>query len=305
MSINDFSLVIKNKALELGFNAVGFTEPKIKKNEKIFLYKYLQNNYHGQMQFLSKNTDVRENIKLQYPWVKSIIVCLLSYYPKTTDNSSKYKISYYVYGNDYHIIVKRLLLLLANYIKQEKNNAKVKIFCDTSPIFEKSYAVDAGLGWIGKNTLLINKDLGSFVFIGGLITDVELIYDSNKKLSCPENCNLCIQSCPSKAIKEPYVLDASKCVSYQTIENKTKNYYNNSAYIAGCDICQKVCPFNKEERKHLNIFFNPNKYVFWEDREWQNLNKITFNNIMKYTVFKRVGYNRLKRNIENCNFCNL
>ncbi|MGQ9846881.1 MAG: tRNA epoxyqueuosine(34) reductase QueG [Bacteroidales bacterium] len=295
--------LIKQQALSLGFNAVGITFPQIKNLDTEALKTYLTSQYQGKMNYLNENIPQRNNIKLLYPEAKSIIMVLASYIPPIKSNNSQYKIAYYTYSNDYHFVVKSKLKELLNFIKEKEPNADGLIFCDSLPIFEKSYAVSAGLGWIGKNGLLINKKLGSFTVIGGIVINQELIPDEPCYFNCPPNCTRCIDACPTKAFVKPYVLNASQCVSYLTVENNEATFpiANPTTYIAGCDICQMVCPFNYNVDKNNNNLFKPQNHVYWSDYEWDTLTSSEYKKHLKTTSLARIGIKRLRRNINAVN----
>jgi epoxyqueuosine reductase len=295
--------LVKKKAIEIGFNAVGITKPAVL-NEDIERLNYcISNGYTGNLNYLKENIEIRKDISLLFNNAKSVIIVLSSYYPERKQSTqSYYKISYYTYSNDYHYIIRKKLELLLHYIKELRNDAEGKIFCDSLPIFEKKYASLSGLGWIGKNTLLINSELGSFNFIGGIITNIPFLTDEKNSNYCPDNCSVCIDACPVGAIEAPYILNASKCISYLTIENKNLNLKvnNPTKYIAGCDICQIVCPYNKSINAEKNIWYKSNEYVDWKKEQWEKLTQSQFKKIFKNTVFKRIGYKYLKNNMLNC-----
>ncbi len=292
--------LIKQNALKIGFDDVGITTPHVFEKEAIVLENIISKNKHGDLKYLEKNIQQRKNIKFFFNNAKSVVIVLSYYYPSAFQTKSNYKISYYTYSNDYHYIIKSKLYELLFFIKEIFPSAEGKIFCDTSAVFEKAYAVKAGLGWIGKNTLLINPRLGSFVFIGGIVTNIELIQDNIIQQSCPDDCNLCINACPVYAIEKPYILNPSRCISYTTIELRGINFFmpNKTNYIAGCDICQLICPFNKNNKSNNN-WYKPNEYVFWNKENWHELNSSTFKKNFKNTIFKRIGLKKLKANIEN------
>ncbi|MCX7861485.1 MAG: tRNA epoxyqueuosine(34) reductase QueG [Bacteroidales bacterium] len=296
----DFSDKIKQKALDIGFSDVGIVTPQLLQREYEALLSYLRSGYNANLNFLQKKTHQRKDISQLFPNVRSIIMVIASYFPIQKQPKETYQISYYTYSNDYHYVLKSNLIKLWTYIKNNCPNAEGDIFVDTKPIFEKAYASLAGLGWIGKNTLLIHPNFGSYVFIGGIMTNLNLETDSiSCNQRCPDNCNLCIEACPVNAIEQPYLLNASKCISYFTIENKDieLEQTNPTNYIAGCDICQQVCPINKHAKPEHNQWFLPNDYVFWNNNHWETLQSNQFNRVFRHTVFRRIGFKYLKRNI--------
>jgi len=301
MNKAELTRLIKQKAFQLGFNNIGITKYQKLENEKKALENFFSNHYHGTLSFLERTTNQREDIQLFFPNTKSIIMILASYFPKQVQQPSKYQISYYTYSNDYHTVIKNKLQELLTFIKELKPETNGKIFCDTSPVFEKAYASLANLGWIGKNSLLIHPQFGSFVFLGGIAVDIELCFDEPNNRTCPSHCTLCMDACPTHAIEKPYVLNATKCISYFTLEERNKNFYFNNPthYIAGCDLCQKVCPFNLNSNlSKTNSWFEPNNYVFWNDEKWETLNAEEFKTTFNKTIFGRIGYEILLRNIK-------
>ncbi len=301
MNLQEISLQIKKYALEIGFNDCGFakvTELNFNKGKLIFA---IDNGFTSELLFLNNNLEKRSNPSLLVDNAKTVISVIASYYQRDSQEKSKYKISKYAYSKDYHVIIKENLEKLFVKIKELMPDVNGRAFCDTAPIFEKEWAKCAGLGWIGKNNLLLNKKFGSFLFIGEIIIDKELFYDNSVDINCG-NCNLCIDACPTNALK-PYLLDVNKCISYLTIENKDdtipncfKEKIKNEIY--GCDICQTVCPQNKKLNSESNHFFKPNEYVNWNDEIWENINEKQFNITFKNTAIGRIGLKKLKRNIE-------
>lgn len=241
------SSLIKKKiqlwSQELGFAAIGITGIDLSSEKSPFL-SYLENHYNGEMNYLQKNLEKRLMPENLFPSVKSIISCCMSYSPPKNDHF----IASYALRRDYHKIIKKQLKKLVNKIETAICKFNYRIFCDSAPVLEKALAKNAGLGWIGKNTLLINSSAGSFFFLGEIYTDLDLPHDSPIKNRCG-NCQKCIMSCPTKALVAPYVLDARNCISYLTIEHKTKIpeeiHKKMGKQIFGCDICQKVCPWNR------------------------------------------------------------
>lgn len=303
--MEDITKLIKLKTIELKFDYCGIAPIAELCEEKNFLDNWLKKGFHGEMKFMEKYFDIRTNPKLLIDNPKSIIIVLLNYFPKFENNIDfkGYKISKYAYGMDYHIVIKNKLKSIVELIKQFKPDSQSKIFCDSAPVMEKIWAVRSGLGWIGKNTCLIVPKAGSFFFIGGIITDVELKYDiPSFNYSCG-NCTKCIDACPTQALVSPYNLDARKCISYLSIEYKNSleniepNYFNNS--IFGCDICQDVCPINIKYSKPTTIEkFSPNRIIFEKSKEeWQTISKLEFKKLFKNTPLDRTGYERLKRNM--------
>jgi epoxyqueuosine reductase len=295
--------LIKSEAGLFGFDAIGITRPRKLTKQAVHLESWLNEGHHNGMDYLKHHFK-----KLIDPFeimsdVKSVIVVIMNYYPSDIQNpESCYKISKYAYGNDYHDIVRERVGLLANFIENTTGTADTKTFVDSGTVLEKIWAVKARLGWQGKHSIVINPDIGSFFFIGVILTDFTLEYDTQLADQCGK-CTLCIDACPTKAIIKPYSIDARKCISCQTIESKDHDDVEfspeNKEWIFGCDVCQDVCPWNKEASANTihgfetNHMIRKNKSVSWE-----NLTEESFSNHFTDSAINRVKYKGLKRNIE-------
>jgi epoxyqueuosine reductase len=298
---NHSSLLKRNIQLwskELGFAAVGITGTDISSEKSRFLF-YLENHFNGEMNYLQKNLEKRLLPENLFPPVKSIISCYINYSPLKKDHF----ISSYAVRSDYHKVIKKQLKKLAHKIENSIGKFNYRIFCGSAPVLEKALAKNAGLGWIGKNTLLINSSAGSFLFLGEIYTDLNLPYDYPVKDRCG-NCQKCINACPTKALVAPYILDARKCISYLTIEHKTKIpeeiRKKISNQIFGCDICQKVCPWNRfaksTENPVLSTLPHLKNLTLEEIKSW---NEKTFFEQTAGTPLRRISYEQFKRNIDS------
>jgi epoxyqueuosine reductase len=305
MPLKSGSILIKQKALSLGFSACGITPvSKLQEEEHRFSH-YLQSNYNGEMEYLANHFDKRLDPSLLVEGARSIIVVLMNYFPSDLQSdSSAPVISKYAYGKDYHPVVKDKLHQLFSFIDQEVSAVKGRVFVDSAPILERAWAVQAGVGWIGKNGLLINKQSGSFFFIGELIIDLELDYDEPSTKEYCGTCTRCIDACPLQALVEPSVLDARRCISYLTIELKGdtpeefKSFMKNR--IFGCDICQDVCPWNNHPTPHSIPEFIPDpQFLKMDSDDWENLSEDNFNLLFHNTPLQRAGYSKLMKNIQN------
>ena len=293
---------IKRKALELGFSSCGISKARFLSEEEEKFEKWLSNGYHGTMSYLEKNIDKRLDPRILVPESKSIISLTYNYYPpKKLINKNNFIISKYAYGRDYHKVLKKKLKKLFNNMKEKIGNIEGRVFVDSAPVHERAWAKLSGLGWIGKNSLLINKDVGSYFFIAEIICDLELEYDAPVSDRCG-NCTRCIDACPTNAITQAQVIDSNKCISYLTIENKNsipkelKNEMNQS--IFGCDICQDICPWNRFSTPHDEKEFLPNqKLKKLRKKDWIELTEETFNRIFEGSAIKRAKYKGLKKNI--------
>ncbi|HTY36667.1 MAG TPA: tRNA epoxyqueuosine(34) reductase QueG [Bacteroidota bacterium] len=254
--------MIKEKALELGFSNVGVARAEPLGEEARGLQEWLARGYQGTMDWMQRDPNKRSDPSLVLPNAKSVISVAMNYYAPERHSQSPdaAKISRYAWGDDYHILVTARIQQLVGCIKSELPDAAAKFYVDTGPVLDKAWAVRAGLGWLGKHTNVITKEYGSWVFLGEIILDATLEYDE-PMADCCGTCTACIDACPTGAIVEPYVLDATKCISYLTIEHKgpipddLKPAMNNWAY--GCDICQDVCPWNRFQQPTTERAFFP------------------------------------------------
>ncbi len=297
---------IKQKAKELGFSKIGTTDtsPLSRESENRY-YEWLGEGYNAEMDYLERDVEKRLNPLRIFEGAKSIISLAINYSPGWIEQSKDKNLAFisrYALGYDYHKVVFAKLKLLFDFIvKETKGKAKGKIYCDTGPLLEKAIAERAGLGWIGKNGLLITKEFGSWVFLGEIILDVELRKDTQAKNLCSD-CNLCIKSCPSGAIIAPGIIDASRCFSYLTIENRKKIPFKLrnvlGSRVFGCDACQEVCPFNNNVPETEEPLFEPQKELLSMPLEkFFILANKQFKEYFKNSTIKRVKRNGLLRNI--------
>ena len=293
---------IKTEAKKLGFSGCGISKARFLSEEAKNFEKWLSNGYQGSMSYLEKNIDKRLNPTILVPGSKSVISLAFNYFPpkKLIDNNN-FIISKYAYGRDYHKVLKKKLKKLFFLMREKIGNIEGRVFVDSAPIHERAWAKLSGLGWIGKNSLLINKNQGSFFFLAEIICDLELEYDEPVLNRCG-NCSRCIDACPTDAITKAQVINAKKCISYLTIENKDNipeelnDSMNNS--IFGCDICQDVCPWNKNSKPHEEIEFLPKKNLRkLRKKDWVELTEETFDRIFEGSAIKRTKYKGIKRNI--------
>lgn len=299
------TLAIKNKAIELGFSAIGIVKSEPLTYQKIRLQQWLNKGFHGEMTYMENYFEKRTDPTQLVPGSKSIIVVTYNYHsPSQPLKPETPKIAQYAYGRDYHKVVKKKLKLLHHFINDEIHPIESRSFVDSAPVMEREWAMKAGLGWIGKNTLLIHPKKGSYFFIGELILDLELEYVENPINDYCGTCTRCIDACPTQAIQpEGYEMDGSKCISYATIEikNDIPSFFKGKMenWIFGCDICQEVCPWNRFSTPHEETDFNPHPDLLTLDKEdWKNLTEEQFNTLFQGSAVKRTKYKGLKRNID-------
>jgi epoxyqueuosine reductase len=255
---------IKRLALAEGFHKVGIVRAAPLDDARARLEEWLRRGLHGEMRWMERDTARRTDPRLVYAGAHSIVVCALNYFTphEHTGDPASGKVSRYAWGDDYHEVVGTKLKNLLARIKELTPEADGKACVDIQPMMDKAWAVRAGLGWIGKHTNLITRDLGSWVFIGELILNLELAYDTEIVEDHCGSCTLCIEACPTQAITEPYVLDSNRCISYATIELRapelpTEVAANLEGWLYGCDICQEVCPWNRFEQPTDEPRFEP------------------------------------------------
>jgi epoxyqueuosine reductase len=261
--MSTFSDKIRQKALELGFAKAGIVRAQALDGEGEHLREWLDLGFNGQMAWMAREPDKRSDPRLLFPQAKSIVVVALNYYTENNhDDAELGKISRYAWGDDYHEVLREKLGLLLDWIKAQVPAAEGKLCIDTAPFMDKAWAARAGVGWIGKNTNLITTEIGSWVFIGSLILNIELDYDTAIVEDHCGTCTACLDACPTGAIVEPYVVDSRKCISYATIELRDEKLpdeiaSNLNGWIYGCDICQDVCPWNRFETSAAENRFEP------------------------------------------------
>ncbi len=255
---------IKQKAGEIGFHKIGIVRAESLPEEEKLLGEWLAENYHGEMKWLEREPEKRANPKILFPETKSIVAVALNYFTPNEheENSSKGKVSRYAWGDDYHDVLKEKLRELLAFIKSEDASAEGKICVDTAPIMDKAWAVRAGLGWIGKHSNLITKEYGSWVFLGEILLNLELDYETEIIADYCGTCTACLDACPTDAIIAPFTVDSRKCLSYVTIELRAPDVPEEfvkdlNGWLYGCDICQDVCPWNRFEKPTEEKRFEP------------------------------------------------
>ena len=298
-----YSQFIKNEAKRLGFTSCGIAKAEFLEEDAPRLERWLNQNHHGKMHYMENHFDKRLDPRLLVDDAKSVISLSYNYFPEVEQRSDSYKISKYAYGQDYHHVIKRKLKELLFGIRQEIGEVSGRAFVDSAPVMERSWAEKAGLGWTGKNSLLIQKKAGSFFFLAELIVDLQLAYDTPFTTDHCGTCTRCIDACPTKAILPNATVDGSKCISYFTIELKDnlpsefKNTFNDWAF--GCDTCQDVCPWNRRSTPNSEPLFQPNAELLdMSKKDWEEITEETFQKVFKKSAVKRTKYRGFTRNIQ-------
>jgi len=302
-----YSALIKKEAERLGFLSCGISRAEFLEDEAPHLENWLKNNYNGELSYMENHFDKRLDPRLLVDGAKSVISLSYNYYThdKQIDPTAP-KLSKYAYGTDYHFIIKDKLKELLLFIQQHIGEVSGRAFVDSAPVLDKAWAERAGLGWVGKHSLLLSKQKGSFFFLSELIVDLELDYDSKIQTDHCGNCTKCIDACPTDALQGNKVVDASKCISYLTIElkdNIPKSFTNKmDNWMFGCDVCQDVCPWNRFSIQHREPAFDPHPQLLeMTKQDWEEITEETFSQIFKKSAVKRTKYSGLKRNISFLN----
>lgn len=301
---------IKAKARELGFSKVGIVQADALTEEQAHLERWIEQGFHADMNWMAANEKYPDNIerrtnpKLIFPQAESVIVVALNYFTEHQheDDASRGKLSRYAWGDDYHDVVGEKLNLLLSWMQETFTDATGKVCCDIQPMMDKAWAARAGLGWIGKHSNLITRELGSWVFLGELITNLELEYETHVEKDYCGSCRLCLDACPTDAIVKDRVVDARLCLSYQTIESRAEDLpdeitANLNGWLYGCDICQDVCPWNRFEKPTDERRFQPR-----DDETSLSLDEVLamtpedYQGRFRKTAIKRAKLSGLQRN---------
>lgn len=297
--------LIRDQALRLGFDAIGFSRAEELVEDKERFKKWLDKGYNAGMGYMANHFDKRMNPALLVEGSLSVITVLKNYYPSSHSlATSSPKISRYAFGSDYHFVVKDQLSKLFDYIREHiYPELQGRFFVDSAPLLERALAVRAGLGWIGKNSMLINRKLGSFVFIGELVVNLDLPENQDLVNDGCGGCTRCIDACPTAAILPNRQVDASRCISYQTIEHKgdlpesLKGRFEG--WIFGCDTCQEVCPWNRKAQSHNEPAFKPSEELLsMTPEKWAALTPERFSTLFKNSALKRTKFEGLTRNLQ-------
>jgi epoxyqueuosine reductase len=304
MNLSERTNIIRRKTAELGFEHCGIAKAKLLDEDARRLEQWLNKGMHGNMQYMENHFDMRIDPSKLVPGAKSVITLLLNYFPEEQQKDDIPQIAKYAYGNDYHEVIRSKLKQLLQFIKENIGEVNGRGFVDSAPVLERSWAQKSGLGWIGKNGNLINKQSGSFFFIATLITDLELIYDDGAVKDYCGTCTKCIDACPTDAILPDKVIDGSKCISYFTIELKEmlipdemKGKFDN--WMFGCDTCQDVCPWNRFSSFTKETSFAPIPEILnFTKNDWEELTEESFKKIFQHSPLKRSKWEGIQRNLK-------
>ena len=303
MQSSEYKSFLQKEAYDLGFSYIGFSKAEELTEEARKLETWLSRGYHGKMQYMENYFDLRTDPRKLVPGAKTVVTMMYNYFPEEEQVGDAPKIARYAYGKDYHHILKRKLKTLLFSIQDNIGDIDGRCFVDSAPIMEREWAKRSGIGWTGKNTLIIHPKAGSYFFLACLVIDLEIEPDPPIKDYCG-TCTKCIDACPTDAIaEEGFLLDASKCISYLTIELKDaipKDFSGKmDNWMFGCDICQEVCPWNRFSKKHNEPAFEPHPDLLsMKKRDWEELTVETFREVFRKSAVKRTKFEGLMRNIE-------
>ena len=304
MSVANHTKIVKETAALLGFDFCGIASAGFLNEDARRLETWLQQGFHGSMQYMQNHFDLRTDPTKLVPGAKSVITLLINYFPTENQIFESPKVSKYAFGKDYHEVIREKLNHFFFLLKEKIGDINGRGFVDSAPVLERAWAQKAGLGWIGKNGNLINKKQGSFFFIASLITDLNLNADASIAKDYCGTCTRCIDDCPTDAILPNKVVDGSKCISYFTIElkdtlipEKMKGKFDN--WLFGCDVCQDVCPWNRFSKPNYEKSFEPiTEILKYNSKDWEELTEEKFKIIFAKSPIKRTKYEGIKRNLK-------
>lgn len=296
---------VREEALRLGFDACGFAKAGRLETEERRLEEWLNQGRHGTMSWMENYFNKRVDPTRLVPGSKSVVSVIGSYFHPDHERQQQQagppKIAKYAQGRDYHKVYKKKLKKLFSFTEELLGGLNGRVFVDSAPVLDKAWAVRAGLGWIGKNSNLLNRDIGSFSFIGEMIVDAEFMYSTQVTDHCG-SCTRCIDACPTNAIHEPYRVDGSKCISYHTIELKERipEEYRDALgeWMYGCDICQDVCPWNRDARYTKMEDLHPRDKILDHDIDfWKELDQEQYNALFEGSAMRRAKFEKYKDNV--------
>ena len=294
---------LKEEAKRLGFDACGISEARELEEEARKLEHWLNQGRHASMGWMANHFDKRTDPRKLVDGARSVVSVLHNYYYPDTDQQKKEigKISRYARGDDYHLVMKEKLWNLFNWLEEQVGSVQGRAFVDSAPVMDKAWARKSGLGWMGKHSNLISREMGSYFFIGELIVDVTLDTDDPIQDYCG-SCTRCIDACPTDAIYEPYAVDANRCISYLTIEHREDDIAPElqqrlEGWIFGCDICQLVCPWNKFKKHAQETRYAPREGMSRTVEEWEEIDLELFRQIFRKNPVKRTKFEGFQRNL--------
>lgn len=302
-NIEQHTKKVKEAAKGLGFDFCGIATAVYMEEDARKLENWLSKGFHGKMGYMENHFDLRVDPRKLVPGAKSVVTLMMNHYPNSTQPEGIPKIARYAYGQDYHEVIQKKLNALLQQLRSEIGEINGRGFVDSAPVLERSWAVRSGLGWVGKNGNLIQKQSGSFFFIATLVLDLSLNPDAPFARDYCGSCTRCLDACPTEAILPGKTIDGSKCISYYTIELKEALIPKDQQqkfgdWMFGCDICQQVCPWNRFASPHSHEEFQPLREVLeFGKKEWEELTEDQFRKIFKDSPLKRAKWTGIRRNL--------
>lgn len=300
-----YASILKSTAKRLGFDFCGIAKAEFLEEEAPRLEEWLNRNYQGKMGYLANHFDKRLDPAKLVEGAKTVVSLIYNYFPtqKLPDKKTDIKLAKYAYGEDYHEVIRAKLSEFLEVLREEVGEINGRSFVDSAPVMERQWAQKAGLGWLGKNSLLLNREMGSFYFLAELIIDLEAMPDLPLTKDYCGTCTACIDACPTDAIVQPGVVDASRCISYLTIELKESIPDEFAGkmenWVFGCDICQDVCPWNRFSKPNQEPAFQPNSELAgFSNRDWVEMTEETFKRVFSKSAVKRTKFSGLIRNLD-------
>lgn len=303
MQAEALTRTVKLLAQQAGFDACGISKAELLEEEARKLEQWLHKGLHGTMLYMERYFDLRIDPTKLLPGARSVISLAYNYSPATDPNEgNELKLSRYAQGRDYHKVLRQRLKWIVQGLQADIGDFAYRLCVDSAPVLEKAWASRSGVGWQGKHTNLLHKERGSYFFLAEIFCDLEMVYDGPMRDYCG-TCTRCIDACPTQALFEPYKIDASKCISYLTIERKEampeELKPHLEGWVFGCDICQEVCPWNRFSTPHKEPSFLPTEArATLKDADLKELEESAFHLLFEGTAVKRTGFKGLKRNIE-------
>src|SRR5690606_20536022 len=296
------SQLVKSKAKAFGFQNCGISRAGFLEEDARPLEEWLKKDYHGKMGYMENHFDKRLDPSLLVHGAKSVISLSYNYFPaQKIPSHDNFKISKYAYGQDYHEVIKEIMVEMVSVLRTEIGDFSCRVFTDSAPVLERSWARKSGIGWIGKNANLITKQSGALSFLAEIISGLDPAEDHPTTDHCG-TCRKCIDACPTDAIVSDKIIDGSKCISYATIELKEAipDHFRDRMqdWMFGCDICQDVCPWNRFSVPHSQEKFEPNeKLLNFTKKDWKELDQELFSEVFRKSPIKRTKFAGLKRNL--------
>lgn len=302
MTRTEATALLKSEAKRLGFMEARVAKADFLADEAPRLEEWLKHGFHGSMRYMENHFDKRLDPRLLVPGAQSIVSLAFNYYPKPSDleGDDRPRVARYAYGEDYHRVVKDRLFELLDVLRSALGHLDGRCFVDSAPVMERVWAERSGLGWVGKNSLILRKNTGSYFFLAELILDYEFVADLPVAEHCG-TCTRCIDACPTQAIVAPKVVDSARCISHATIELHGALPREMAdaihPWVFGCDICQEVCPWNRHAEPHQEPLFNPGTWVEWTLDDWRAASQSAFDAAFGKSAAARTGLERIQRNV--------